>query len=181
MLERDGVSISFPSSFVSLTICRYYDIEDEEDAALAATSGATGYGTTIADTLTTYGKWLASRIEALTDSRIKNTPAGEAQVPEGLKSAAETTKSGTQSAVGVTHSATETIGEVVHDGAAYLGALAQGAVKSLHDAVAGPTTASIADSELGKGTGEVVTNVSAAAGETWEVRTSRGDVYFRSD
>ena len=157
------------------TRSRYYDIEDEQDAILAASGdGAQGYGTTIADTLTSYGTWLAHRIESFTESINKQTPAADVSVPEGLAHAAQTSKQGAERAKGVTHGVTESIGEVVHDGAAYLGQLAQGAVKSLHDAVAVPGTDKLAASEAGRGVAEVAGNVKAAAGETWEVSSPYG-------
>lgn len=153
----------------------YYELEDEADAAAG---NAAGYGTTIADTLTSYGKWIASRIESFTNARVEGTPATTtpANVPEGVKGAAESVKTGSATVAGYTHSATEAIGEVVHDGAKYLGALAGGAYKSIHDAVVPPSStggaaaaeAGNAQSEFAKGTGEVVKNVSDAAGETWE-------------
>ncbi|KAJ9110720.1 hypothetical protein QFC20_002761 [Naganishia adeliensis] len=153
----------------------YYELEDEADAAAGE---AAGYGTTIADTLTSYGKWIASRVEAFTNSRIEGTPATTtpANVPQGVKGAAESVKTGSATVASYTHGATETIGEVVHDGAKYLGALAGGAYKSIHDAVVPPPStgsaaaaeAGNARSEFAKGAGEVVKNVTDAAGETWE-------------
>lgn len=139
----------------------YYELEDEADAAAAGE----GYGTTIADTLTSYGKWIAHRLEAL---------AHPAAAPEAVSHTAQQEKAGSTTAA-TAHGATESLSEAVHEGARYLGALAGEAYKSIHDVVAPPVgegnTAPIA------GEGAVVGAGNAGAGNagagnagagTWE-------------
>ncbi|KAJ9105023.1 hypothetical protein QFC19_003654 [Naganishia cerealis] len=157
----------------------YYDTEEE---LARVDPAAASYGTTIADTLSYYGRVVANRISSLTadasaSPHTDSPAAAAAHPPDTVKSAATTTARVSTTLADYTHSATETISHAVHDGAGYLGGLASAAVAQVEHAVgAGGTNKN--DGKLeGQGTGssapmqeidQTARNFGQAGLETWD-------------
>lgn len=108
----------------------YYEDEDEIDREHPE---AAGYGTTVADTLTSYARMFSTKLSQLTDSHVDNSvPARPTEPGDSVKSLAHSTEGFTSQLAGVTGRVATTITNVVHDSAKYVGDMAHQTAQDLN-------------------------------------------------
>ena len=147
----------------------YYDDEDEIDREHPE---AAGYGTTVADTLTSYARMFSNKLAQLTDSHVDNSaPLRPTQPGDGIKSLAHSSEGLTSRIAGVTGVMATTIGNVVHDTAKYVGDMAHQTAQDLDQKYGsgghpGPVRQQVNETAQGvKEMGQAAYNEAAIAGK----------------
>ena len=107
----------------------YYDEEDDVDREHPE---AAGYGTTIADTLTSYARMFSNKLAELTESHVQNSaPIRPTEPGDSVKSLASSTEGFTNRVAEVTGAVASTITTVVHDSAKYVGEVAHNTAQEI--------------------------------------------------
>lgn len=137
----------------------YYDEEDEaEDKDLAS------YGASLAKQLSSYGSYLAGRLGALTDSHVRDTPAGKSDPSQSTKDATSNVAASTATLASYTHSLTETISHAVQEGAKVVG----GYVREAAHSVGADEGLKDDGSEVKRAVKETVASAKQAGSDAWE-------------
>lgn len=147
----------------------YYDEEDEVDREHP--EGAS-YGTTIADTLTSYARMFSNKVAQLTDSHVENSaPLRPTQPGDSVKALAHSSEGFTNRLAEVTTSVATTITNVVHDSAKYVGEMAHQTAQDLDQKYGsgghpGPVRQQVNETALGvKEMGKAAYDDAAVAGQ----------------
>jgi hypothetical protein len=140
----------------------YYDEEDELDRA---DPQAAGYGTVIADTLSSYARLFSSKLSSFTESHVQSTsPLRPTEPGDSIKSMASSTEGFTQKAADVTHSIAQAVQTVVHDGSKYLANTVHDTANDLDKKYAGGAQ----PGPIREQVNETATGVKEMGGAVWE-------------
>lgn len=138
----------------------YYEEEDEADAG---TKDIASYGASLAKQLSSYGSYLAGRLGSLTDSHVKDTPAGRSDPSQATKDASSTAAASTATLASYTHAVTETISHAVQEGAKVVGGYVRDAAHGV-----GADEIKDGDGEVKKAIKETAASAKQAGSEVWE-------------
>lgn len=110
----------------------FYDEEDEADEASAASANdLASIGATLAHQLSSYGSYLAERLNKLTDRHVASQEPGNVKPSEQTKDIASAFSTGTATLASYTHAAAESLSHAVQEGAKVVGGYVRETVESL--------------------------------------------------